>query len=108
MELARQPAPLALLRGEGRTLRADGVYLMQDIAASSHLHENLDHLGGPLMYTVSTLHCMTVSLAQGGEGLGTMWGVEKADELLRTAGFETIDYHRLEHDPVNVYVVARP
>ena len=103
-----QPAPLALLRGIRRTLRPDGVYLMQDIAASSHLHENLDHLGGPLMYTVSTLHCMTVSLAQGGEGLGTMWGDQKARELLAEAGFSSVERHQLEHDPFNAYYVVRP
>ncbi len=103
-----QPAPLALLTGIRRSLAPDGVYLMQDIDGHSDHHANLDHPLGPFLYSVSCMHCMTVSLAQGGEGLGTMWGVEKADELLRTAGFETIDYHRLEHDPVNVYVVARP
>ena len=76
--------------------------------ASSHLHENLDHLGGPLMYTVSTLHCMTVSLAQGGEGLGTMWGDQKARELLAEAGFSSVERHQLEHDPFNAYYVVRP
>ena len=51
---------------------------MQDIAGSSHVHNNLDHPLGPFLYTISTMHCTTVSLAQGGEGLGTMWGEEKA------------------------------
>jgi SAM-dependent methyltransferase len=103
-----QPAPLALLRGIRRTLKGDGVYLMQDIAASSHLHENLDHPAGPLMYTISTMHCMTVSLAQGGEGLGTMWGDQKARELLAEAGFGSVERHVLEHDPFNAYYVVRP
>ena len=103
-----QPAPLALLTGIRRSLAPGGVYLMQDIDGHSDHNANLDHPLGPFLYSVSCMHCMTVSLAQGGEGLGTMWGVEKADELLRAAGFETIDYHRLDHDPVNVYVVARP
>ena len=103
-----QPAPFALLKGIRRSLAEDGVYLMQDIDGHSHHHANLDLPFGTFLYAVSCLHCMTVSLAQGGEGLGTLWGVEKAEELLRNAGFSELEFHRLEHDPVNVYVVARP
>ena len=103
-----QASPLALLKGIRRSLAEDGVYLMQDIDGHSDHHANLDHPFGPFLYTASTMHCMTVSLAQGGEGLGTMWGVEKANELLHEAGFAQLEHHRLEHDPVNVYVVARP
>jgi SAM-dependent methyltransferase len=102
-----QARPLALLTGIRRSLADGGVYLMQDIDGHSDHQGNLDHPFGPFLYTASCMHCMTVSLAQGGEGLGTMWGVEKADELLRAAGFDELEYHRLEHDPVNVYVVAR-
>ena len=34
---------------------------------------------------------MTVSLAQGGDGLGAMWGEQKARELLAEAGFTSVD-----------------
>ena len=103
-----QARPLALLRGIRRTLAPDGVYLMQDIQGSSHHHENLDHPGGPLLYMISCMHCMTVSLAQGGDGLGAMWGEQKARELLAEAGFSSVDVHLLEHDPFNAYFVVRP
>ena len=103
-----QARPLALLRGIHRSLTADGVYLMQDIHGSSHVHENLDHPGGTLLYTISCMHCMTVSLAQGGEGLGTLWGEQKARELLAEAGFGSVEVHQLEHDPFNAYFVVRP
>jgi 2-polyprenyl-3-methyl-5-hydroxy-6-metoxy-1,4-benzoquinol methylase len=69
-----QAQPLNVLRGIHRTLRADGVYLMQDISGTSHVHKDVAHPLGTLLYTVSCMHCMTVSLAQGGEGLGAMWG----------------------------------
>jgi 2-polyprenyl-3-methyl-5-hydroxy-6-metoxy-1,4-benzoquinol methylase len=69
-----QADPAAVLRGIANALREDGVYLMQYIAGSSHHHNNLDHPIGPFLYTISCMHCMTVSLAQGGEGLGAMWG----------------------------------
>ena len=54
---------------------------------SSHVHENIDHPGGPLLYMISCMHCMTVSLAQGGDGLGAMWGEQRARELLLRQGF---------------------
>ncbi len=49
---------------------------LSDIAGNRH------HPIGTLLYTISCLHCMTTSLAQGGMGLGTMWGEQKAVELL--------------------------
>ena len=33
---------------------------MVDTAASSNLEENMDHPLAPMMYSISTLHCMTV------------------------------------------------
>jgi hypothetical protein len=49
---------------------------------------------------------MTVSLAQGGEGLGAMWGEEKARELLKEAGFRAIEKHELAHDIQNNWYVV--
>ncbi len=103
-----QARPLAMLKGIRRTLAPGGTYLMQDIQGSSHVHENVDHPGGPLLYMISCMHCMTVSLAQGGDGLGAMWGEQKARELLAEAGFTSVDVHLLEHDPFNAYFVVRP
>jgi 2-polyprenyl-3-methyl-5-hydroxy-6-metoxy-1,4-benzoquinol methylase len=102
-----QADPAAMLKGIANALRDDGVYLMQDIAGSSHVHKNFDHPVGPFLYTVSTTHCMTVSLAQGGEGLGTMWGEEKAKEMLREAGFEQVEVEQLPHDFVNSYYIVK-
>ncbi|HSH45633.1 MAG TPA: class I SAM-dependent methyltransferase [Longimicrobiales bacterium] len=103
-----QARPGAVLRGIHRTLRPGGVYLMQDIRASSHVHENLNHPIATLLYTVSCLHCMTVSLAQGGEGLGTMWGRQRALGLLEDAGFTSVEIRELEHDFMNDFYVVRP
>jgi SAM-dependent methyltransferase len=103
-----QAAPLRLLKGIRRALKPDGVYLAQDIGGSSHHHGNMDHPMGPLLYTISCMHCMTVSLAQGGEGLGAMWGKEKALEYFNAAGFSDVEVRTLEHDPQNYYYVCRP
>jgi SAM-dependent methyltransferase len=102
-----QASPATVLENIARALTDDGVYLMQDIAGSSHVHNNIDHPLGPFLYTVSTMHCTTVSLAQGGEGLGTMWGEEKAREMLAEAGFRNVETRRLDHDIANTYYVAR-
>lgn len=103
-----QKDPLAVLRGIRSHLAEDGIYLAQDIKGSSHHHGDLDHPIGPLLYTLSCMHCMTVSLAQGGDGLGAMWGREKALEYFRAAGFRNIDVHELEHDFQNYWYVCRP
>ena len=103
-----QARPMAVLRGIRRSLAQDGVYLAQDIKGSSHHHLNRDHPFGTLMYTISCMHCMTVSLAQGGEGLGAMWGRETAERYFHDAGFSSVEVHELEHDPQNYYYVCRP
>lgn len=103
-----QAQPLNVLRGIYRALRRDGVYLMQDISGTGHVHEDIDHPLGTLLYTVSCMHCMTVSLAQGGEGLGAMWGEAKTREYLGKAGFGRVTTNRFEHDVQNNwYVVQR-
>ena len=102
-----QARPLNVLRGIYRALKPDGVYLMQDIKGSSHVHNNLDHPLGTVLYTVSCLHCMTVSLAQGGEGLGAMWGEEKTREYLAAAGFRSVDKRELAHDIQNNWYIVR-
>ncbi len=103
-----QARPDRVLKGIYNSLRNDGIYLMQDIAGSTDLHKNLDHPVGPFLYTVSTMHCMTVSLAQGGAGLGTMWGEEKAVEMLNDAGFSNVEIKKLDHDfQNNFYVINK-
>ena len=102
-----QADPAAVLAGIHRALRPTGTYLMVDIKASSHLHENLDHPLGPFLYTVSTMHCMTVSLASGGVGLGTCWGEQTARRMLAEAGFADVELYEIEGDTINSYFVSR-
>lgn len=101
-----QGKPLNVLKGIRRSLKPGGVYLMQDISGTSHVHKDIAHPIGTLLYTISCMHCMTVSLAQGGEGLGAMWGEEKTLEYLRAAGFSNIETKRLAHDIQNNWYVV--
>jgi hypothetical protein len=55
---------------------------------------------------VSCMHCMTVSLADGGMGLGTMWGEQTARTMLAEAGFTSIQTVHLDGDIVNTYIIA--
>lgn len=100
-----QARPDIVLRNIYNALRPDGTYLMQDIHATTDVSGNLDNPFAPFLYTISCLHCMTVSLAVGGLGLGTMWGQEKAQELLQAAGFKHIEITQLPHDVMNDYYI---
>lgn len=102
-----QAEPRKALAAIARALKPGGTFLMADIAGSSNLEDNLQHPMAPWLYTVSLFHCMTVSLALDGEGLGTMWGEQKARELLAEAGFTSVDVRQLEGDPLNSYFISR-
>ena len=101
-----QARPDLVLAGIARALRQGGVYLCVDISASSKLSENLDHPLGPFLYTTSCMHCMTVSLAEGGMGLGAMWGEQTARKMLGDAGFTSIEGTQVDGDLVNTYFIA--
>ncbi len=102
-----QAKPDIVLKNIAHALRPQGVYLMQDIRASSQVDRNLEHPIAPLLYTISCLHCMTVSLAANGAGLGAVWGEEKAVEMLKDAGFHQVTIHQLDHDFQNNYYINR-
>ena len=102
-----QAHPRKVLKAIHDALKPDGVFLCVDIAGDSSHAGNMDHPLGTAFYAVSTFHCMTVSLALDGEGLGTMWGDQKARELLADAGFTRVDAEQVEGDIINAYYVCR-
>ncbi|MEV0297458.1 class I SAM-dependent methyltransferase [Nocardia sp. NPDC050710] len=102
-----QAHPAEVLRGIATALKDDGTFLMVDIQASSNLEDNMEHPLGPSMYALSTMHCMTVSLALDGDGLGTMWGEQVATRMLREAGFTSVDIRHIDADIFNSYYIAR-
>lgn len=102
-----QAKPDVVLKNIHRALKPDGLYFMQDIAGSSTVANNMEHIIAPFIYTISCMHCMTVSLAQGGAGLGAMWGKELALTMLKDAGFSRVGVERLEHDILNYYYLVR-
>jgi 2-polyprenyl-3-methyl-5-hydroxy-6-metoxy-1,4-benzoquinol methylase len=101
-----QARPEQVLKNIFEALAPGGTFLMQDIAASSNVENNMDHPIAPFLYTISCMHCMSVSLAGGGPGLGAMWGKEKALEMLQGAGFRDIRIEQLPHDIQNYYYIT--
>jgi len=102
-----QSRPLEALKSIYAILKPGGLFSMIDIAASSHLLDNRKHPMGTFLYTVSLMHCMPVGLANGGTGLGMMWGRQKAVAMLETVGFEQVQVLEIPADPFNFHFFCR-
>lgn len=101
-----QAFPRLALRNIATSLKRDGAFLMQELAASSHLARNADNPYAPMLYAMSLLHSVPVALAQEGEALGRMWGTERAAQMLREAGFTKITFHSMAADPMRTFCVG--
>jgi ubiquinone/menaquinone biosynthesis C-methylase UbiE len=102
-----QTCPLEVLKAVRFMMKEDALFSMVDIAAASDMAENVNHPMAPFLYTVSMMHCMPVGLADGGAGLGMMWGKEKAVQMLREAGFTQIDVQEIPEDAFNLHFLCR-
>ncbi|GAA4420999.1 class I SAM-dependent methyltransferase [Actinokineospora soli] len=102
-----QADPAGVLRAVHSALTPDGVFVMFDVKASSDLDDNIGNPVAPLLYAVSVLHCMTVSLARGGAGLGTVWGEQLARRMLADAGFAVVSVSDVPDDPMDSVYLCR-
>lgn len=102
-----QSHPAQVLENTYRALRPGGVLLMADIKASSRLEDNVGVPMRTYLYTTSLMHCMTVSLALDGAGLGAVWGEQLATSMLAEAGFRDVRVAEIESNPINNYYIAR-
>jgi hypothetical protein len=84
-----------------------GSFLMVDFKFSSRVEDNVGNPFAPMYYGISLMHCMTVSLAAGGKGLGTVWGEQTATQMLRDAGFGSIEVFDTPR-PQNSLFLCRP
>ncbi|HEV3310975.1 MAG TPA: class I SAM-dependent methyltransferase [Chloroflexota bacterium] len=85
------PRPAVVLRAIRDALDDDGMFLMVEHDFASDLEGNLDNPFAPMYYGLSTMHCLTVSLAEGGAGLGALWGRQSAIRMLADAGFDKVE-----------------
>jgi 2-polyprenyl-3-methyl-5-hydroxy-6-metoxy-1,4-benzoquinol methylase len=99
--------PRGALKAIRKALKPDGSYLLLDINCSDKLEENRGPLGA-MFYGTSVLYCLTTSLADGGEGLGTA-GLPpaKVRELCEDAGFSKVNQLPLEN-PFNILYEIKP
>lgn len=102
-----QVEPATVLDRIHGMLAPDGQFLMFEPAVSSHLEDNVAHPMAPFLYSVSTLHCLTISLAHDGAGLGTAWGRQKACDMLAEAGFSDVRVEDVPNEPINALFVGR-
>lgn len=102
-DLAR---PFEALAAARRILADDGLLVLIDSGAPPTLAERAELPWAPMMYGVSIGHCMTISLSQGGVGLGTMWGVQGVLAALAEAGFDPVATYDLKGDPMDLLYVA--
>ncbi|CAG8510347.1 8231_t:CDS:1 [Paraglomus occultum] len=99
--------PVNTLKGIHRALKADGVFIMQDVSLSSDLEKNRAHPFGTAMYTASTMVCVPSSLVDGGPGLGACWGTETALNMLKENGFSKIeDIVVFPNDPLGAWFIS--
>lgn len=99
--------PLAAMERIHDALSPDGLFFMMEPNLSSELENNLHDIGA-LMYGVSTLHCMTQSLAVGGEGVGAAWGREMAEDYATRAGFSTFRPLEDINNKFSAFYLLRP
>lgn len=88
-------------------LKPGGIFSMIDIAADSRLKANRRHPMAAFLYTVSLMHCMPVGLADGGMGLGMMWGRQKAEAMLKDCGFYQVEINPIPEDAFNLHFLCR-
>ena len=102
-DMAQPRSALAAIR---RIVKPTGAFLWSEAQAGDRLEENLTPQGRT-MYAASTMHCMTVSLAQGGEGLGVVIGEAKARRLAHEAGFTRFERLAVKNPVHQIFVLRR-
>ena len=102
-----QVDPASVLDRIHAALAPGGLFVMKEPRVSSELQDNVANPFAPLLYSVSTLHCLTVSLAHDGAGLGTAWGEQRARRMLADGGFGEVEVHDAPGDPIDAVFVTR-
>jgi SAM-dependent methyltransferase len=103
-----QPDPAGVLDTIRKAVTGGGTFILREPHAADTLAENIGNPMAAVQYAVSTLHCLTVSLAHDGAGIGTVFGEQLARRLLWDAGFEDPTMHPAPGHPFDVVYVSHP
>jgi SAM-dependent methyltransferase len=102
-----QVDPTTVLARIHAALRDGGSFFMKEPHAADTLEENAMNPMAAVQYALSTLHCMTVSLAHDGAGIGTAFGEGMARRMLTDAGFVDVAVHSAPADPMDAIYISR-
>jgi SAM-dependent methyltransferase len=102
-----QVDPAGVLDRVAAALVPGGVFAAREPHGAGDVEGNRHNPMAPSLYGISTLHCMTVSLAHDGAGIGTLLGEDLARELLAAAGFVDITVEPAPGDPIDAVYVCR-
>jgi SAM-dependent methyltransferase len=102
-----QVDPSGVLERIHAALVDGGCFVMSEPHGADNLEDNIANPMAPILFACSTLHCLTVSLAHGGAGIGTVFGEQLAQQMLTDAGFVDTHLHPAPGDPVNAVYVSR-
>ena len=102
-----QVEPGAVLARIHDALVPGGLLFMREPHAADTLAGNLANPMAPVLYSLSTLHCLTVSLAHGGAGIGSAFGEQLARRMLAEAGFGEAEVHPAPGHPFDAVYVTR-
>jgi hypothetical protein len=81
--------PEAIVRSARMALAQNGAYLASEPSLSAKLEENINAMGR-MFYAASLLYCMSVSLGQGGPGIGSDVNQDMVRRWGEAAGFSRI------------------
>lgn len=99
--------PLGLLRSIRDALLPGGRYLCLEINCSERAADNAGPIAA-LLYGFSVMYCMTTSLAEGGEGLGTLGLPEPVlRQLAGKAGFTQVRHVEMDNPFNRLYELTR-
>ncbi|CAG8553659.1 931_t:CDS:1 [Paraglomus brasilianum] len=99
--------PINALKCVHRALKENGVFALLQVNASSELENNKTLAFGPALYSISAIHTLSVSLAEGGMGLGACWGNESTLKTLKDVGFNKTDVIQLPNELLPRWFVSR-
>ena len=103
-----QVDPQGVLARVHDALRPGGLLFMREPRAADTIAGNLGNPMISTLYSVSTLHCLTVSLAHNGAGIGTVFGESLARRMLAQAGFGEPTVLTAPGNPFDAVYLARP
>jgi ubiquinone/menaquinone biosynthesis C-methylase UbiE len=103
--------PLQVMHSVRSAIKPDGAWVIGDMSAMDGHGKNVkEHPAAALLYGFSCFLCLPSALeGDGAAGLGTLgWGEKTARNMLKEAGFGTVEVLENWGHPLNRYYLARP